>query len=110
MRFLLSGTYQGKDRSGRYLLKLLSVDGVWKVDWIELTTAKATPSSVNGEEGQFVEYAVRAFLDLLVDSTRYEDFTNTFLLAATVTPRVRKSWGEPFPSDSQDGFDYNRKS
>ena len=102
---IISGSYRGPNREGRYLIRLVQ-DGGWKVDWFQLSSAPAPSAPTATGDAAFQQFAATAFLDLFADKgTRPED--RTPLLANLLTPELRKDWATPFPSHTKDGYDYN---
>jgi hypothetical protein len=109
---LFRGTVYGEVQ-GDYWLRMVQEGGAWKVDWLSMTTTKIVElegqalSNPNGDS-LCQEFAATAVMGLLVDKDALSKEYRTLILAAGLTPALKKKWAEPLDSDKQDGFDYNR--
>lgn len=102
---VLTGSYRGPNREGRYLIRLAQ-EGGWKVDWFQLSTAPGPVPTVPAGDPAFQQFAATAFLDVLADKGgRPED--RVPLLANLLSAELRKEWAQPFASDTKNGYDYN---
>jgi hypothetical protein len=105
---VLSGSFQGDNRNGRYLVRLVQ-DGGWKVDWFQLSSVKpSTTTPTAGPDGPYQDFAAQAFLDLLADKNALDIKQRATLLAHLLTPELRKNWAAPFSADTKDGYDFSR--
>ena len=104
---VLSGSFQGPTRTGRYLIRLVQ-EGGWKVDWFQLSSARSAASPTpTGPEGPYQHFAATAFLDLLADKDAMAKSDRVPLLANLLSPELRKAWAAPFGSDTKGGYDYS---
>ena len=107
---VLWGGFQGPGRKGDYALRLINEGGAWKVDSFALTSASFNGSagSGGGADGEYQRFAARAFGGLLCDKSGMPKDSRVLALAACLTPALRAKLAEPFGSDKDQGFDYNR--
>lgn len=107
---VLWGGFQGQGRTGDYSLRMIHEGGAWKVDSLALTSAAFTPATASGggTEGEYQRFAARAVGGLLCDKTGMPKDDRALALAAGLTPALRAKLAEPFGSDREQGFDYNR--
>jgi hypothetical protein len=107
---VLWGGFQGQGRKGDYSLRMVKVTGVWKVDYFALTSAvhATTGSLAQGPDAEYQRFAARAVGGLLCDGSAMTKDERTLTLAAGLTPAFRTKLAEPFGSDRDQGFDYNR--
>ena len=104
---VLSGSFQGQTRSGRYLIRLVQ-EGGWKVDWFQLSSARPAASATpTGPDAAYQDFAAAAFLDLLADKDGMAKASRIPLLANLLSPELRKAWATPFGSDTAGGYDYS---
>ena len=82
----------------------------WKVDSFALTSASFNGSAGSGGEadGEYQRFAARAFGGSLCDKSGMPKDSRVLALAACLTPALRAKLAEPFGSDKDQGFDYNR--
>jgi hypothetical protein len=95
---------------GRYYLRMIHEGGAWKVDWLSLSSAEIQGAPINSSKADTVcqEFAVAAVMGLLMDKDAVQKEDRAVVLAAGLTPALKKKWAEPLPSDKTQGFDYNR--
>lgn len=107
---VLWGGFQGQGRTGDYSLRMIHEGGAWKVDYLALTSASFTPSTASGggPEGEYQRFAARTVGGVLCDKTGMPKDDRALALAAGLTPALRAKLAEPFGSDREQGFDYNR--
>ena len=100
------GALQGQP--GVYALRLVKEGGGWKVDWLSLSSAgaKGGPPAGTADEA-FQEFAVRAFAEVLADTTAMSDATRAPALAHALTADLRKAWAPPGAQDAAQGYDYS---
>ncbi|MBX9580926.1 MAG: hypothetical protein K2X87_11510, partial [Gemmataceae bacterium] len=95
--------------AGRYLLRLVPAGGGWQVDWFGLGTAKTADLRAAGPEDVAKEFAALAFLDAVTAAdTALSRDDRLPLVAAAITPGLRKARAEPFSQDKDQGYDYSR--
>jgi hypothetical protein len=107
---VLWGGFQGPGRKGDYFLRMVNEGGAWKVDFFALTSAASQPpgSPAQGPDGEYQRFAARAIGGLLCDRDAMPKDERAMALAAGLTPPLRARLAEPFGSDKDQGFDYNR--
>ena len=109
---LFRGSLIGEGPGG-YWLRMVQEGGAWKVDWFSMTSVRIAElegqalSNPNGDS-LCQEFAATAVAGLLVDKDALAREDRTAILAAGLTPELKKKWAEPLDSDKKDGFDYNR--
>jgi hypothetical protein len=104
---LLSGSFQGQDRSGRYLLRLVPEGGAWKVDWFQVASVKADPGPASpGSDGPAQDFAAQAFLDAVADSGALPPAARVRLAAGVMSAQLKSAWAAPFGQDKDRGYDY----
>jgi hypothetical protein len=86
--------------------------GFWKVDWLSLSSAKIQGGILNTSNAETVcqEFTMGAVIGLLTDKATLSKEDRAMVLAAGLTPALKKKWAEPLDSDKAEGFDYNRGS
>jgi hypothetical protein len=104
---LFRGTFVGED--GSYALRMIHEGNAWKVDWFSLTSAKIEGAAINNSSGDVAcqEFAVAAIVGVLLDHSALAPNDRAHILAAGLTPALRKKWAEPFDSDKAQGLDYS---
>jgi hypothetical protein len=106
---VLWGGFQGPGRKGDYLLRMVNEGGAWKVDHLALTSAPHTAGAAgDGPDAEFQAFAARAAGGLLCDRDAMPKDERAIALAAALTPAFRANLAEPFGSDREQGFDFNR--
>jgi len=107
---VLWGGFQGQGRKGDYFLRMLSEGGAWKVDFFALTSASSSPpaGSGDGPDAEYQRFAARAVGGLLCDRNAMPKDERALALAAGLTPTLRAKLADPFASDRDQGFDFNR--
>jgi hypothetical protein len=107
---VLWGGFQEQGRKGDYSLRLINESGTWKVDYFALSSAahSATAGASEGPEAEYQRFAARAIGGLLCDKSGMPKDERAMALAAGLTPAFRGKLAEPFGSDKDQGFDYNR--
>jgi hypothetical protein len=108
---VLWGGFQGQGRKGDYFLRMTSEGGAWKVDFFSLASAASAPhpGTGSGPDAEFQHFAARAVGGLLCcDRDAMPNDERAVALAAGLTPALRAKWADPFGSDRDQGFDYNR--
>jgi hypothetical protein len=107
---VLWGGFQGQGRTGDYSLRMIHEGGAWKIDYLSLTSAAflAPAATGGGPEGEYQRFAARAVGGLLCDKSGMPKDNRALALAAGLTPTLRTKLAEPFGSDKEQGFDYNR--
>src|SRR4029453_5804164 len=107
---VLWGGFQGQGRRGDYFLRMVNEGGAGKVDRFALTSAASTPTAGAGDgpEAEYQRFAARAVGGLLCDRDAMSKDERAVALAAVLTPALRAKLAEPFGSDKDHGFDYNR--
>jgi hypothetical protein len=94
---------------GQILLRLAQVNGTWKADWIQFAVVNATETQPKTGDEPFQFFALRAFLDGVASGPKAMDPKDRALvLGSVLSPKLKKSWAEPFGSDAAEGFDFNR--
>jgi hypothetical protein len=106
---LFRGTFIGED-SGGFSLRMIHEGGLWKVDWFSLTSISTSSGALNTSAAETVcqEFTVAAVMGLLTDKNALSKEDRAVILAAGLTPAMKKKWAEPLDSDKAEGFDYNR--
>lgn len=109
---LFRGTIVNSDQPGSYALRMIHEGGAWKVDWFSLTSVKIEGAVINASNGETAcqEFAAAAAIGTLLDTSALSPNDRAVILAAGLTPEMRKKWAEPFESDKGQGFDYNPAS
>jgi hypothetical protein len=93
---------------GRILLRLVEVDGSWKVDWFQPGSVKETsPLKPANADEAFQDFACQAFLDAITGEPALPPNDRVPLVAALLSPNLRQSVAEPFGQDRERGYDYN---
>jgi hypothetical protein len=89
---------------------MVNEGGVWKVDYVALTSAASQPTAgpAQGPDGEYQRFTARAIGGLLCDRDVMPKDERAMALAAGLTPPLRARLAEPFGSDKDQGFDYNR--
>lgn len=107
---ILTGTFMSPERSGNYSLRMVNEGGTWKVDYLALSSVSPTaaPAAGSGPEAEYQRFAARAVAGLLCDNNGMPKDERSSALAAGLTTTLRAQWAEPFGSDKDHGFDYNR--
>jgi len=107
---VLGGGFQRPGRKGEYFLRLIDEEGNWKVDYFALTSAAVSSSSkaADGPELEYQRFAARAVSGVLCDKSAMPRSNLALVLAAGLSPQLRARLAEPFSSDRDQGFDYNR--
>jgi hypothetical protein len=107
---VLWGGFQGQGRKGDYFLRMLTEGGAWRVDYFAMTSASSTPTTGagNSPDAEYQRFAARAFAGLLCDANAMPKDERAVALAAGMTPALRARLAEPFGSDKEQGFDFNR--
>jgi hypothetical protein len=84
--------------------------GVWKVDYFALTSAAIATigGPVQGPDAEYQRFAARAVGGLLCDGSAMTKDERALAIAAGLAPAFRTKLAEPFGSDKDTGFDYNR--
>jgi hypothetical protein len=105
---LFRGSFNGKP--GDIFLRMIVEGGAWKVDWLSVSsTAIQGPELMNSSnETAGQEFTVAAVLGLLTDKAGLPKEDRAVVLAAGLTPALKKKWADPLDSDKTDGYDYNR--
>jgi hypothetical protein len=106
---LFRGTFIGED-SGGFSLRMIHEGELWKVDWFSLTSVSTPSGALNTSAAESVcqEFTVAAVIGLLTDKNALVKEDRAVILAAGLTPALKKKWAEPLDSDKAEGFDYNR--
>lgn len=93
---------------GRLLLRLVLVDGKWKVDWLQLGTVKVNeaPKPAASDEA-FQDFSVQSFLDALSGRPSGPLDDQVLLFGALLSPKLQKEWAPPFSQDKDRGYDYS---
>ena len=107
---VLWGGFQGQGRKGDYFLRMANVSGAWKVDYFAMTSASSMPPAGAGAspDAEYQRFAARAMGGLLCDRDAMPKDERALALAASMTPALRAKLAEPFGSDKDQGFDFNR--
>lgn len=107
---VLGGTFMSPERSGHYSLRMVNEGGTWKVDYLAMSSVNVTTVQDvgGGPESEYQRFAARAVAGLLCDNTGMPKDDRAAALAAGLTPALRAQWAEPFGSDKDQGYDYNR--
>ena len=107
---VLWGGFQGQGRKGDYSLRMVKEAGAWKVDYFALTSAAHATAGgpAQGPDAEYQRFAARAVGGLLCDWDGMTKDERAVALAAGLTPAFRTKLAEPFGSDRDQGFDYNR--
>jgi hypothetical protein len=97
---------------GEISLRMVLEGGAWKVDWLSLSSVDVQSNPLNTSNAETVcqEFTIAAVMGLLTDKDALGKEDRTVLLAAGLTPALKKKWAEPLDSDKAEGFDYNRGS
>jgi hypothetical protein len=80
------------------------------VDWLSLTSAGIQGAELNTTSPDIAsqEFAVAAVIGMLMDKDALPKEDRAVILAAGLTPGLKKKWAEPLDSDKAEGFDFNR--
>lgn len=107
---VLWGGFQGQGRKGDYYLRMVNEVGAWTVDYFALTSASSMPpaGAGDGRDAEYQRFAARAVGGLLCDRDAMTKDERAVALAAGLTPTFRAKLADPFGSDRDQGFDYNR--
>lgn len=109
-RGTVSGPRFGKEpgRTGGYSLRMVREQGMWKVDWLSISSAEMPnrpPATTPAHAAQ--DFAVTSFVETLCDLHGMTREQRAPLIAAALTPELRTQWAPPFEQDTKDGYDYN---
>ena len=102
-------------KPGEYYLRLVNTTerpndpGVWKVDWLSLTSAEAKGLATDAI-GEIVteQFAATAVFTTICDRDAMTRDDRIAVIAAGMTPALLTKLAEPFGSDKDQGLDYNR--
>ena len=111
---IFNGSLVGKP--GMYSLRMAQDGGMWKVDWLSLTTVvPPTPSVFTTLAGPTTDaeallrlFAATAIFEAICDKDAMPALDRTAVIAAGLTPELRKAWADPFDGDKAEGYDYSR--
>jgi hypothetical protein len=106
---LFRGMFIGEDTGG-FFVRMTHEGGTWKVDWISLTSVGIQGGTLNTSAAETVcqEFTVAAVFGLLADKDALTKEDRAVILAAGLSPALKKKWAEPLDSDKAEGYDYNR--
>jgi hypothetical protein len=104
---LFRGTFIGKP--GGYALRMVKEGGAWKVDWLALSSAEVKGTTAGpSADAVAQEFAATAVIEVICDKDAMPKDDRIPAIAAGLTPALRAKWAEPFGSDKDQGYDYNR--
>jgi len=104
---LFRGTFVGKP--GGYALRLVKEGGAWKVDWLALSSVDVKGTTAGpSADAVAQEFAAAAVMEVICDKDAMPADDRAPAIAAGLTPALRAKWAEPFGSDKDQGYDYNR--
>jgi hypothetical protein len=107
---VLWGSFQGPSRAGGYFLRMVNEAGAWKVDYLALSSASYATVNIagGGPDAEYQRFAANAVAGVICDKSGMPNDDRAAALAAGLTPALRAHWAEPFGSDKDQGYDYNR--
>jgi hypothetical protein len=97
-------------KQGGYSLRMVRDGATWKADWLSASTALTAGTSVdpgNNSDAILQDFAATAVTEAICDKDALGKDERIAVVAAGLTPALRKAWAEPFEGDKAKGYDYN---
>ncbi len=97
-------------KQGGYSLRMVKDGAAWRTDWlsassVEIKGAAAVPA--NDADAIAREFAATALFEAICDKDAMPQSERWAVIAAGLTPALRKAWADPFDGDKAKGYDYS---
>jgi len=101
--------FRGMFTGGTYSLRVVNEGGAWKADWLSMSSVNANLEIVGSPSGDDLlrGFAAAAIAAAICDKDAMPQEQRIAIVAAGMTPALRKSLADPFDGDKAKGLDYS---
>ncbi|MFO0821969.1 MAG: hypothetical protein U0792_02430 [Gemmataceae bacterium] len=106
---VFSGIFTG----GKYYLRMVKEGDAWKADWLSLSSVNSSSATVTAggvpatADALLQGFAAFAIASTICDKDAMPKDQRIAVIAAGLTPELRKAWADPFDGDKSKGYDYS---
>lgn len=104
--------FRGSFTGGTYYLRMVREGSAWKADWLSMSSTFVGTFSVGtagpaSADNLLQGFAAAAIVSAICDKDAMPQEQRTAVIAAGLTPALRKSLAPPFDGDKDKGYDYS---
>lgn len=101
--------FRGMFTGGTYSLRMVKEGDTWKADWLSMSSVNASVATVRTPSGDDLlrDFAAAAVAAAICDKDAMPSDQRIGVIAAGMTPALRKSLADPFDGDKAKGYDYS---
>ncbi len=101
--------FRGNFTGGTYFLRMVKESDAWKVDWLSMSSvaSSSAPAAAGAADALLQLFAATAMAAAFCDKDAMTTESRVAVVAAGMTPALRKSMASPFDGDKAKGYDYS---